>query len=1036
MPAPTPLAILVPDSRFSWPGYEGAGTTTTYSEGDPVAAGPVGLQAGAVVLSGEQSAEVDLEFTRGGAPDQSLAARAKWRESGGVWRGWAPPTFVFGLTSLGQSGYGADAVVLADGRVLVVAPDVTGAGAVYESVVYDPSDDTVSAAVATGVATAASRALVALRLEPTDGSVWALLHEDLGGGSPRRFRLVSSSDSGGSWTDRGDAVFVSDAPLAGAEPAVKCRWYVASGQHYLYVVEANDGGAIAGDSLVSVYASVGGSVWSFVADITARCGAGYTSSACDVIRTLGGRVCIAINELVSATNTLRVYLTAPGGDPAHGTPAELSTTLGLVTSLDLVEEDTGRLWLFATDSAGEVERWASGDGGLTWTGSSNRQVRRGSLGSSWCSARAVNSGGATYLLAMAYGAAAWASLVVLRLGGWSEVEPYAVGGSMPQQPSDPNRLTWGVTAAGSVDWSSASMLPWQVPSSQGWTVAGGGGETPATTGLDVLTAAATRTYEALTAAPGAAHPQVTALVQVRQVSGGSTGASNIALRLRACLTGGASDVGIDVRIGTTSIVVVDMVSGATIGSLAIDTTEDLTIWALIDEAHCEVYARRPYEQGWEQVVEGTLTTVASTGALVRWGHLAAANAESIWSWVGAAWAVPGSDPTGDYWRTDWSSVARRNPLLGRPVAAVAAPLGDPTLWPSVSLVGVAQPGELVSAPPAHPRPIEHLDPAQYPARTAVWRSVDTAEQIIEFRPGASTVPGYSVALAVVGANWRTTYLERWTGAAWAIAATLDLAATAAGTATLLAAGSDTVLLQGIEVDTGELVGGTLIFASGDYRRIVANSAGVVTAPGSRVRVADVDGTETSGACTVLVPTGAVAAAAHTTSTWWRVRIPAQTTAEGYFEAAKVLVGGWVQAGHNDEHGRVVQVTPTVDQRGDLRTRRRAPQRTFALQFPSQVLLRDTESYQMGAGGGYTGFLGDTYALLDGLLRGPSDGEGLDTLPCLVVFAPATSAGALNWRRRQVVYGVLEGGPAQTWVAGLESERTVDRPDRLTLRELA
>lgn len=1035
MSSPTPLAILVPDPRFAWPGYDGAGTSTTYSEADPEGAGPVALLAGAAVLTGEQSAPVELQFVRGGAPDQSRAARVVWSEVGGSAYGWVPPVFLFGLTPVGLSGYGADMLALPDGRLLVVAPSATGAGAVYQCVVFDPADDTSTSPVNTGISTAADRALVALRYEPEDGSVWLLAQQDPGSGYPRRFRLARSADLGATWTQQGDAVFTGTPPLSGTEPAVKCRWFVASGQHYLYVVEANDGGGSAGDSVVSVYSSVGGSVWSYVAGLTARVGGGQNANACDVLLTVGGRVVLAINELVSATNTLRVYLTAPGGDPAQGTPAELSTTLGLVTSLDLLEEDTGRLWLLATDSAGDVETWRSIDGGLTWQPNANRQVRRGSVDSSWCGSRARNSGGTTYLLARGYAAAASGALVLLRLGGWSQVEPYAVGGSTPQQPADPNRLTWGVTAAGSVDWGSASALPWQVPGSQGWTAAGAGSEVAAYTGLTVTTTANTRTFEALSAAAGTARPQVTALAQVRQVSGGSGAATNIGLRLRACLVGGVSDVGLDVRVNSTSLVVVDAVSGSTLGSWAVGTTSDVTVWALIDGAYCEVYARRPYDPEWVQLVEGGLTTTPSTGAFVRWGHLASATAESVWSWVGSAWSVPGSDPTGDYWRSSLSSSAAKQALLGRPVAAVAAPLGDPALWPALALVGLAQPGEAVVAPPSHQRPVVHLDPAQYPSRTSVWRSVDTAEQIVEFRPGAATSPGRSVALAVVGANWRTTYLERWTGSAWATVATLDLAVTTSGNATLLAAGADVALLQGIEVDAGELIGGTLVFASGDYRRIVANTAGVVVAPGARVRFAGADGTETDGTCTVLASTGAVAAAAHNVSDRWRVRIPSQTTAEGYFEAAKVLIGGWVQPGLNDEHGRVVQVSPTVDQRGDLRTRRRAPGRTFALQFPSQVLLRDTESYQMGVGGGYTGFLGDTYPLLDALLCGPSDGPGLDTLPCLVVFAPETSAGVLNWRRRQVLYGQLEGGPAQTWVAGLEDEQTVDRPDRLTFREL-
>jgi len=989
------------------------------------------LLAGAAVLTGEQSAPVELQFVRGGAPDQSRAARVTWSEVGGSAYGWVPPVFLFGLTTVGLSGYAADVVVLPDGRLLIVAPSATGAGAVYQSAVFDPTNDTTTAPVSVGVSTAADRALIALRYEPEDGSVWLLLQEDLGGGTPRRFRLARSTDLGATWTQQGDAVFTGSPPLGGTEPAVKCRWFVAAGQHYLYVVEANDGGSAAGNSVVGIYSSIGGSVWSYVAGLTARVGGGQNANACDVLLTVGGRVVVAINELVSATNTLRVYLTAPGGDPAQGTPAELSTTLGIVTSLDLLEEDTGRLWLLATDAAGDVESFRSIDGGLSWQANTNRQVRRGSVGSSWCGCRARNSGGTTYLLAQGYEASAWAPLVLLRLGGWSQVEPYAVGGTVPQQPADPNRLTWGVSVAGSVDWGSASSLPWRAPGTQGWTAAGAGSEV----GMVVTTTANTRTFEALSAAAGDVHPQVTALAQVRQVSGGSGAATNIGLRLRACLVGGVSDVGLDVRVNSTSLVVVDAVSGVILGSWAVDTTEDVTVWALIDGTGCEVYARRPYDLDWVQLVDTGLTTTPSTGAFVRWGHIVSATAESVWSWVGSAWSAPGSNPTGDYWRSSLSGSTGRQALLGRPVASVAAPLGDPAVWPSLALVGLAQPGEVVVAEPAYQRPIEHLDPAQYPSRTSVWRSADTTEQIVEFRPGAVTSPGRSVALAVVGANWRTTYLERWTGSAWATVATLDLAVTTSGTATLLAASADIALVQGVEVDAGELVGGTLVFASGDYRRVVANTAGVVVAPGANVRVAGVDGTETSGTCTVLVPTGAVAAAAHNVSDRWRVRIPSQTTAEGYFEAAKVLVGGWVQPGLNDEHGRVVQVSPTVDQRGDLRTRRRLPGRTFALQFPSQVLLRDTASYQMGVGGGYTGFLGDTYPLLDALLRGPSDGPGLDTLPCLVVLAPKTTAGVLNWRRRQVLYGQLEGGPAQTWVAGLEDGQMVDRPDRLTFREL-
>lgn len=1033
MSTPTPSALLVPDPRFEFPGFSGSGSTTTYTEADPTAAGPVPLLAGAMTLAGAQLNDLNFTFVRGGPPDQSRAARIVWSENSGSAYGWAPPSFICSLKYIGLAGYAADGVVLPDGRIAVIAPAATGAGAVYQCVVYDPYDDTSTTPVSIGVSTDSDRALVAIRYEPLDSSLWALAQEDLGTGDARRFRLVKSDDYGATWVSQGDAVFTSSPPLGGLEPANKCRWYTSGGQHYLYVISANDGGISAGDSTLSVYASVGGSVWGVVASLTASVGAGINANACDVLYSpTTGRVIIAINELVSSTNTLRVYVTAPGSDPSVGSSSDLSNSLGLVTSLDLVEEDTGRMWLFATDTSGNVESWRSIDSGLTWVANANRQIRRGSLGSSWASTRVLNSGGASYLLAQAYNAGAWGAIYAIKLGGWTQVEPYAAGGTLPQQPADTNRMTWGMTPAGAVDWGSATYLPWQAPSTQGWTEAGLGSRS----GSTITTTANTKTAEALSALAGAEHPQVTMMAQVRTVSGGSTASTDIGMRLRSTLVGGVSDVGVDVRFSATEIAAVDVVSGATLGTLAFSTTTDAVVWALLDGARVEIYVRRPYSATWSSVAQGSLSTTPSTGAFVRWGHIASSTAESVWTFVASAWSVPGN-ASNNYWKSELSSVPSRQNLLGRPISSTGAALGDPRIYPQASLIGIAQPREIVTAAPLHHRPIVHLDPAQYSARSAVWRSEDTSEQIFEFRPGAVTNPGRSLGLAVVGANWRTTYLERWTGSAWAITTTLDLAATTAGNASLIAASADIALVQGVEFDTNELVGGTIIFASGDARKITANTAGVVTAPGAIVRFAGADGTETDGTCTIIVPTGATTSVAHNPSDRWRVRIPTQTTADGFFQASKIIIGGWVQFGLNDEHGRTVQVIPSVESRGQdgTRVRRSAPGRTYGLLFPTQVLLRDAKSYLMGAGGGVTGFLGDTFALLDGLLRGPSDGLGLDTLPCMLVFSPETSAGELNWKRKNVVYGRVEGSVAQTWAAGLESETTVDRPDRLTFVEL-
>jgi hypothetical protein len=174
---------------------------------------------------------------------------------------------------------------------------------------------------------------------------------------------------------------------------------------------------------------------------------------------------------------------------------------------------------------------------------------------------------------------------------------------------------------------------------------------------------------------------------------------------------------------------------------------------------------------------------------------------------------------------------------------------------------------------------------------------------------------------------------------------------------------------------------------------------------------------------------------------YRIRIPIQTTPDGYYEIGSLLVGTVEVFARITGHGRSI----TTEDGAEVTTYRdgtRAryapapPSRTVEIAWPDTIPTRqawfeaDPDYIRAAAGGPPVAALAVTPWLLE-RLYGESQGAPVIYLPTV----PYAGATATLLRREQAVYGYLQGPIRRSVVVGDEAEDEVVRVDSVTIREI-
>jgi len=390
---------------------------------------------------------------------------------------------------------------------------------------------------------------------------------------------------------------------------------------------------------------------------------------------------------------------------------------------------------------------------------------------------------------------------------------------------------------------------------------------------------------------------------------------------------------IEVRFSATQIRIWDVHAGSAVGTVTPGGLGSQTIFKLAlrksntGAADCSVtlYSRQPATDAWTQLITATtLTAGASPGDLIDWGNFAVQDSEwTFFHWVADA----GSGEQGRYF-DDLS----QDTLAQRPMVLYGAPLPVPPhllyLDQGLTIRGTSGPatrGDTWKIAPRFDYPVDALDPVISATPTRRWRSTDTTDHTFSWDLTlASTLGNSSIGLYLGGINFPVATFLGWNGAAWVTLATLQADQGLSGVACIVT--GDTVTVDtGASVDAryvqfGEFVGGYARFNGGDVRRIVWNSEGSYTDSTTKRPEFRFEGTAPAGATATVElwhPSALVLLHENvTTYSRYALRIPATTTADGYFEIGVVLMGAVALLGHKYARGRVIETAPNYSLRQD------------------------------------------------------------------------------------------------------------------------
>ena len=971
----TMRGLLTMDRRYNASALSLSGVNgATYTQAGGMAGRPVAQQTSGLAelqASGTQAdgSNIEVYAVRGGnagpiagsALNLGSAAFA-WRNVGDAfWRGWDPPSSISAYEFVDRSTVAAawkdpHVIATSDGTIYCISQEARQ----YVTVFKRPVSSGVWSSVrvytgAVGVYTGATHAAPCLVALPS-GRLVALfwLYDASGSGVASSM----SDDQGATWST---PQLVETTIGTAGYVITRLRAAYLSGQ--VCMLATTIVGAI---DAVLQFASVDGGASFVLVNTPGDWPGGYA----EIVASAGGFVACSINPAAATSSSncvprSRRFASAfTNGGTATGTflQADSETRTwgtiagGLLTAADLsmCVDENNTLWVIGSnyDAAGgalrEYYTTRSEDGGSTWA-----LVGKAGARAWWRGLDAAThpqdvtvcpQGGRLVVLSnqAANPGTADDSLCATYLGGPSGIcQPQMIRAVSLQDYSCGQSVTW---------------LPWDLPQNTGatWTASGGGAPTLTFTGLGLRVQHAGITdAQRWTATPTTTNTQgIVAMMECRVVAGTA--------RLGATISGGANGYATEIEVTPTTIVLRDVVAGTAFASVStnVGATGVQIKFGFGDDTGTvntgKVYA---YFRATSTNADRNWTLLGRTSTF--YGFLQRSGAVVVDS---VYFETASGTATGDYYFRQVAYAAGADAgvnlytgqfsdfptgTLGQTFGAAPSPLAETGIKLAMT-DGPAKAGEQWKISTQYRYPVSRIDPLASSSPDAKWRSTsDASEALIVWSLTEATRPeGNLWGVYVDGANWSTATVEGWDGAAWVVLGTLSLVlgsslrfGRAGEIVTVTAFTGDGDIADYIQRDA--LRGCIWRGGVGTTPRYVRTNSGgrwedstlvTTTRPILVLDTYDVADLASGAAASLTSPRGCIVLRALTAYSRLALRIPAQSTPDGFFTLGAAVIGPVTWLGNYDfarQMGIETNVETIEAGNGSRRKRKQGKPRRYA-----------------------------------------------------------------------------------------------------------
>ena len=942
--------VVIPDPRIV-PSSPAA--ASSYTQAEPAPGVPDPAQATAITLetSGEQAngKTIDVTCTRAGGAVTTDSVRAGgfvWRDDGGAWQGWDGPLGYagWGTVHTWTTGAGADLYALphvlytADGTQLVTSQKTVSAGSLQTLTIHRRTQSGATSTISVVTNAAAGQPLCSCLVRLPERLLLLVSYDDLASVGVQ-VRAYVSTDDGVSWTLQTSAALPAYLDTT-TTTMRRLRAAYYAGQ-VLMVLAVRETASTLDDTLVQ-YASIDeGMTFTLVEKVAATdadsvhpggvhdlyvipdvgfgivyCGSSRNTWGANS-ETLAKRLGSAFTRLTDV-EPVEVGLLQPAGNLTAG--GQLSDDTELCAAVD----DDGAVYAFAPNTGNSSRvRPAKSLDGVTWSvlGQAGNLVhsidyageRPASMTCAWY-------GGACHVIHVVDSTTTYdAQLGDAVLAGYTAA-------TLPMLPA--------VQQGG--DYSAGSYMTWAPywdPSTLGWTTVTVGAPTTTLTGGAMQISAGigeTRAYVHTRAVALTAAHTVQALWEVDCDSGVTTHTTLVA-------SNGVNTYKLRVRVTTTTVVIIDFVSAATLMTYNRTAGEYVHIraWLTNNGATGRATVWVDEFDGPHGIARGYVRAL-NNNAMTDAGASAAEQSASIgqtglgvsnWRYAALQYSAQMSSP---------HNLTIPDQLNARDFSGRAL-----TLAQGLRLRAVGGPAATGDDWAIVPRFGHGVDALASTSPTVTWRSSSTASAQIFIWETDTTVANISPlmgplgALYIGGANFRTATLEgRNAGGGWVSIGTWDGSSGQAGlpwtrTGNIIVPGapnsSGVYWYPHATLDGARWMADTTNAAS-PVRVIGYQSEGAWTnQPTKKARVkldGQMGGIGASGSNGAFLATGGVLIWNNDPQySAYRLTIPVQPVAETYYEMGVVILGHLAAFGRRYSWGRTLTSEPNVELRTGSNGRR-------------------------------------------------------------------------------------------------------------------
>ena len=636
------------------------------------------------------------------------------------------------------------------------------------------------------------------------------------------------------------------------------------------------------------------------------------------------------------------------------------------------------------------------------------------------------------------------SLLELKLGGYSTI--------------DWKVQTWGKHSDASPDTFGMLYIPIEVPSTiAAWTVATSGSAPVASVVADGMNLTATAGTYSVTRAGGSAAQPVLCWVRLKLTSAASVANDDVAVKLQ--IGDGSSGYKIKLRFSNNGFALFDDQSGAQIGSTVtgLNTATHHDYLISLESNKCATYYKNDVngEEWTAGPNSGGLTNAGAITNSITWGHLANKSGTFTGSsqWLAVGCALDGcTTATGLA-----DGFANPADLIGRPNSIHWQYVTRGAQIRSIGSAGYRNDSFKIAT--RYERGVHLLDPALHASPSVKWAAKnDTAQQELHYELQGVNPAGFlssSIFLYIAKPNFRTAYLEGYTGSGWTTLITIDAAAGLSGLSYSRVGNEITVNTSVSQtanryIEMDEFADGYAAF-SGSTFQIARNSEGVWSSGDARrvvfTLLGDVSALGATGTVDIIAPQ--VLGIRHkmpTSFQRYRVRIPAFTTMEDKIQAGIIFAGPVAFLGQDPDWGTVFGEDPNIETSESRNGARMVQQRgqnrrRVEVSWPSGWDLTDLYTSnpdpayivaRNSAGYDGVGVQGDA-TILNGLLRRTAGGRY--PVVYLPKMEPATGASdESTYTGNRCLYGRIVGGVTRQVLVGDEYTDTVQAVQTVTIEE--